>query len=45
MVSTLGAGDCFVGHLCGALIQGKLLEEAVEIANTKAAEHVSALIR
>ncbi|WHP47907.1 ribokinase [Mannheimia bovis] len=45
VVSTLGAGDCFVGHLCGALIQGKLLEEAVEIANTKAAEHVSALIR
>lgn len=44
VVSTLGAGDCFVGHLCGALIQGKRLEEAVAIANIKAAEHVSALI-
>lgn len=44
VVSTLGAGDCFVGHLCGALVQGKLLEEAVAIANIKAAEHVSALM-
>ena len=41
VVSTLGAGDCFVGHLCSALIRGRSLKQAVEIANDKAAEHVS----
>lgn len=44
VISTLGAGDCFVGHLCAALIQAKSLEQAVEIANNKAAEHVSTVI-
>lgn len=41
LISTLGAGDCFVGHLCVSLIQGNTLRQAVEFANLKAAEHVS----
>ncbi len=41
VVSTHGAGDCFVGHLCAALSLGKSLEEAVAFANDKAAFHVS----
>lgn len=41
LISTLGAGDCFVGHLCLSLIQGNALRQAVKFANVKAAEHVS----
>ena len=41
LVSTHGAGDCFVGHLCAALVQGMNLKQAVELGNLKAAEHVS----
>ncbi|HBO38911.1 MAG TPA: ribokinase [Pasteurellaceae bacterium] len=41
LVSTHGAGDCFVGYLCASLIQGNSLKSAVEYANLKAAQHVS----
>ncbi len=41
VVSTHGAGDCFVGHLCARLCQGDDLKTAVEFANARAAEHVS----
>ncbi|MBO8415500.1 MAG: ribokinase [Proteobacteria bacterium] len=41
VVSTHGAGDCFVGQLCAHLCQGFSLEESVSFANQKAAEHVS----
>lgn len=41
VVSTLGAGDCFVGNLCASLIRGAPLAESVKLANKKAAEHVS----
>ncbi|TCP96844.1 ribokinase [Cricetibacter osteomyelitidis] len=41
LISTLGAGDCFVGHLCASLIDGTPLSESVKHANRKAAEHVS----
>ncbi|WP_235424662.1 ribokinase [Chelonobacter oris] len=43
VVSTLGAGDCFVGHLGAGLVRGLSLKHAVEVANAKAAEHVSGL--
>ncbi|WP_439290870.1 ribokinase [Lonepinella koalarum] len=45
LISTLGAGDCFVGHLCASLINGETLKSAVSYANQKAAEHVSMLAR
>ena len=41
LISTHGAGDCFVGHLCAALIQGKSLADACAHANEQAAIHVS----
>ena len=41
LISTHGAGDCFVGALCHKLCQGAGLKESVEFANLKAAEHVS----
>ncbi|WP_443091137.1 ribokinase [Basfia succiniciproducens] len=41
LISTLGAGDCFVGHLCTALSENNTLRDAVAYANQKAAEHVS----
>lgn len=41
LVSTHGAGDCFMGVLCKALNDGDVLAEAVTKANDAAAEHVS----
>ncbi|MGK3141313.1 PfkB family carbohydrate kinase [Pantoea sp. C2G6] len=41
LVSTHGAGDCFVGVLCQRLSGGADLSEAVAAANCAAAEHVS----
>jgi ribokinase len=41
LVSTHGAGDCFVGVLSQALLAGCSLAEAAEKANHAAAEHVS----
>lgn len=41
LVSTHGAGDCFVGVLCQRLSGGATLAEAVSDANRAAAEHVS----
>ncbi|MEE3660896.1 ribokinase [Brenneria sp. g21c3] len=41
LVSTHGAGDCFMGALCAAMMQGQRLAEAVVKANRAAAEHVS----
>lgn len=41
LVSTHGAGDCFVGVLSRALAEGEPLLEAVARANQAAAEHVS----
>lgn len=41
LISTHGAGDCFVGHLCAALVQGQDLQSAVKVANYQAALHVS----
>ena len=39
--STHGAGDTFAGTFCANLVLGKELEEAIKIANKKAAEFVS----
>lgn len=41
LVSTHGAGDCFVGVLSQALLTGCSLSAAAEKANIAAAEHVS----
>ena len=41
LVSTHGAGDCFMGTLCTSLLQGKTLADSVAKANRAAAEHVS----
>ncbi|PLV61340.1 PfkB family carbohydrate kinase [Erwinia sp. B116] len=41
LVSTHGAGDCFMGMLCATLLQGEPLSTAVARANQAAAEHVS----
>jgi ribokinase len=41
LISTHGAGDCFVGVLSQALVSGCLLPEAADKANQAAAEHVS----
>lgn len=41
LVSTHGAGDCFMGMLCATLLQGQPLSSAVARANQAAAEHVS----
>ena len=41
LISTHGAGDCFVGVLSQALVSGSSLPEAAEKANQAAAEHVS----
>lgn len=41
LISTHGAGDCFVGVLSQALVSGSLLPEAADKANQAAAEHVS----
>ena len=41
VISTHGAGDCFVGHLCAALVRGAGLSEAVVQANEASARHVS----
>ncbi|VUS23247.1 ribokinase [Klebsiella huaxiensis] len=41
LVSTHGAGDCFVGALCASLTANKSLAEAVASANAAAARHVS----
>ncbi|EOF4702830.1 ribokinase [Klebsiella oxytoca] len=41
LVSTHGAGDCFVGALCASLTAGNSLAEAVVSANAAAARHVS----
>ncbi|HIV16125.1 MAG TPA: ribokinase [Candidatus Avisuccinivibrio pullicola] len=41
VISTHGAGDCFVGHLAACLCQGQSLEAAVTAANERAAWHVS----
>ncbi|WP_432371681.1 PfkB family carbohydrate kinase [Pantoea allii] len=45
LVSTHGAGDCFMGVLCKALNDGNDLAHAVATANDAAAEHVSRPIR
>lgn len=41
VISTHGAGDCFVGSLCAALARGKPLVEACTDASNSAALHVS----
>lgn len=41
LVSTHGAGDCFMGVLCQALIKKHSLQDAVKMANHAAALHVS----
>ncbi|PWC19306.1 ribokinase [Brenneria roseae subsp. roseae] len=41
LVSTHGAGDCFMGMLCTSLLQGRSLAQSVADANLAAAEHVS----
>lgn len=41
VVSTHGAGDCFVGALAHRLARGDDLRAATEFANASAAEHVS----
>jgi ribokinase len=41
LVSTHGAGDCFMGTFCKAFNEGRLLNEAIEAANHAAAIHVS----
>lgn len=41
LVSTHGAGDCFMGMLCTTLLQGASLAVAAGKANLAAAEHVS----
>ena len=41
VISTHGAGDVFTGTLCAELVAGTSLQNAVEIANDKAAIHVS----
>ncbi|MBV6820689.1 ribokinase [Rahnella sp. PD12R] len=41
LISTHGAGDCFMGMLCTSLLQGKTLADSVAKANRAAAEHVS----
>ncbi|KNC07369.1 carbohydrate kinase [Pantoea sp. RIT-PI-b] len=41
LVSTHGAGDCFVGVLSQALLAGLSLADAADKANQAAAEHVS----
>ena len=39
--STHGAGDTFAGTFCASLVLGKEIEEAIKIANQKAAEFIS----
>lgn len=41
LISTHGAGDCFMGILCASLLQDNNLEKAVYNANKGAALHVS----
>ena len=41
VISTHGAGDVFTGTLCTEIASGSGLEKAVDVANTKAAIHVS----
>lgn len=41
LVSTHGAGDCFMGMFCASMINGCTLEESVSKANKAAAIHVS----
>jgi len=41
LISTHGAGDCFMGVLCQALIDNYSLTDAVQMANHAAAVHVS----
>lgn len=41
LVSTHGAGDCFMGMLCTTLLNGDTLANAVGKANRAAAQHVS----
>ena len=41
LVSTHGAGDCFMGMLCATLMRGASLAVAAQKANLAAAEHVS----
>ena len=41
LISTHGAGDCFMGALCSKISKGETLEEATRYANLVAAKHVS----
>jgi len=41
VVSTLGAGDAFIGHLTSSLVEGAGLGVAVAAANDAAARHIS----
>lgn len=41
LISTHGAGDCFMGMLCTSLLQGETLAHSVAKANRAAADHVS----
>ena len=41
VVSTHGAGDCFVGALAATLARGGSLTQAAEFANAAAAAHVA----
>ena len=44
VVSTLGAGDAFIGHLVASLVRGSALSEAVVSANRAAAKHISGAV-
>jgi ribokinase len=44
VVSSHGAGDCFIGALCVALVQGETLQMAAQFASHAAAMHVSRAI-
>ena len=41
LISTHGAGDCFVGALCSKLVKNESLADSVSFANKIAADHVS----
>lgn len=41
LISTHGAGDCFVGALCSKLVNNESLADSVSFANKIAADHVS----
>jgi len=43
VIDTTGAGDCFHGAFCAALVQGRTFDEAVELASAAAAMNCRSL--